>query len=138
MPDDTIETSIKELGDIAKLHIKLHQNPEKLLRRILQDSAEMFIPRNTDQSVDFCKEFIRAGAKYGAWILRDHVKDHPEGAKKCCMEILDFLVEIYRIEIQDSFAHLCEWDSLDNPFDAVEQTLNEKTTAAILKEIEDA
>ncbi len=128
--------ALKLLGKLAELKIQSSEHPEKILNGILKDTATMFAPKNTDQAIDYCMEFVEASAKYAAWILYDHVQDHPEHAVDCCPKILDFMVSIYKNEIRLAFDHLAEWDEFDNPFLAVEPTVNEKTTADILAEIE--
>jgi len=133
---DKVAIMLDELGDVAKLGVKLHPHPETILHSILKDAAKMFTPDDTEQAVDYCKEFVAGAAKYGAWILRDHAKDHPEKAIECCPHILEVMVELYKMEIREAFDHLCKWDEFDNPFLAVEPTTNEKTMQDILAQIE--
>ena len=136
MPKDKVEKLDDLLTKLLVAEINTSKHPEKLLHRHVTDLLKMYQPKNTDQAVDYCHELVIGAAAYGAWLLGDHVADHPEDSKECCPQLLDLLVESYREDILARFHNLCKWKKLDNPFENIEPSTNEKTLHEILAQIE--
>lgn len=136
MPKIDIDKMNDLLEGVLKEGIQKSKHPEKLLRKNLMDLTSLYIPRSQDLAVDYCQEFCSTTATYATWILRDHIKDHPEDAKECCPDILDLLIELYRAEILKRVDHWCQFTNSDNPFQPTEQSVNEKTLKEILAQIE--
>lgn len=121
-----IEKRMKKIAD-------RHPNPHELLAKQLHTTLTIFVPRDSDQALDFFIEHLLVTCKMAAMVMSCHISGHAELSKDCVPHMHKAMPMLFKQLTAEMLKELCEVTGLENPLIAPDT--NESTRKEILDEL---